>query len=295
MPSAVRGPAHGRRWEEHRCPGEEGKALRHRRKVGHTYGPLDILSPAESASRQPHRHRGPAQFAMRAGASIVPPRIHAAVFPLAALLLTAPVDGVVRSALLPPLPRRARRRRRAAVDVRARARRAAVVQKLDGDDERRARGRDRRGGARVVAGARGRHRVHPARRDRRGRRRAHRADGGALLVAGRPVHRDLGAHPVRDADSDARRARGRLPRAGRQGRRRPPRGRPRRAAAEGGGAVRPAAGAVGAAQPRLRVAPALLRPRVRQGVPSPRRSSSAPTSSCSPTRASRSSCSRATS
>ena len=39
---------------------------------------------------------------MSAGATIVPPRIRAAVFPLAVLLLTAPVDGVVRSALLPP-------------------------------------------------------------------------------------------------------------------------------------------------------------------------------------------------
>ena len=31
------------------------------------------------------------------------------------------------------------------------------------------------------------------------------------------MHRDLGAHPVRAPDLDARRARGRLPRAGRQG------------------------------------------------------------------------------
>ena len=45
---------------------------------------------------------------MRAGAGVVPPRIHAASFlPLAALLLTAPVDGVVRSALPPQQLQRA--------------------------------------------------------------------------------------------------------------------------------------------------------------------------------------------
>ena len=45
---------------------------------------------------------------MRAGAGVVPPRIHAASFlPLVALLLTAPVDGVVRTALLPQQLQRA--------------------------------------------------------------------------------------------------------------------------------------------------------------------------------------------
>ena len=45
---------------------------------------------------------------MRAGAGVVPPRIHAtSFFTLAVLLLTAPVDGVVRGALLPQQLQRA--------------------------------------------------------------------------------------------------------------------------------------------------------------------------------------------